>query len=115
TNATPQQRAVAINSGFTNGTPIRRMLGVLGKWDEHHQKFLTTDPSELDHRGLVYRFGSERITIRAEGPPSVRTEDCAFAGAFAWRPTDFGQHRGAADGSQPFRSDTNRASAAAGS
>jgi len=115
TNATVQQRAAAVNSCFTNGTPMRRVLDLLGKWDEHHKRFTAVDPSELDHRGLVYRFGSDRITIRAKGTPDTRTEDCAFDGAFAWRSTDFGQHRGAADGSQPSRSDTNRASSAAGS
>jgi hypothetical protein len=75
TNATAQQRAAAVNSYFTNGTPVRRLLEVLGKWDEHHQTFLATDPSELDYRALVYRFGLDRITIRAKGPQNARTED----------------------------------------
>src|SRR5258705_2774854 len=79
TNATPQQRAAAINFGFTNGTRIRRILGVLGKWDEHHQRFLTTDPSERDYRWLVYRFCSERITLRANDPAGRRTDDVGVA------------------------------------
>jgi hypothetical protein len=114
TNATVQQRVAAVNSCFTNGTPIRRVLGVLGKWDEHHQTFTTADPSELGYRALVYRFGSDRIMIRAKGTPRTRTEDCAFAEAFVWRPTDF-RHRGAADRSQPIRSETNQAKVPAGS
>src|SRR5207247_1872936 len=48
-----------------------------------------------DYRALVYQFGSDRITIRAKGTPDTRTEDWSFAEAFAWRPTDFGQHGGA--------------------
>src|SRR4051794_17362368 len=87
TNTTAQKRADAVNSCFTNGTPIRRVLDVLGKWDEHHQTFTTADPSELNVRALVYRFGSDRITIRAQGAPGTRTEACAFDGAVAWKPS----------------------------
>src|ERR1035437_9744215 len=115
-NASVQQRAAAANSCFTNGTPIRQVLRVLGKWDEHHQTFTTVDPSELDHRGLVYRFGSDYITIRAKGAPGTRTEDCAFEEAFAWTNRIWiGQPDGAANRSQPVRSETNRTSLAAGS
>jgi hypothetical protein len=114
TNATVQQRAAAVNSCFTNGTPINQVLSVVGKWDEHHQTFTTSDPSELNCRVLVYRFGSERITIRAKGTPDIRTEVCEFAGALAWKPTDFGQHRGSADRSQPIHSETNQAKVPAG-
>jgi hypothetical protein len=114
TNATVQQRVAAVNSCFTNGTPIKRVVGVLGKWDEHHQTF-TAEPLDLGYRGVVYRFGPERITIRAKGAPGTPTENCTFAGAFAWRPADFGQQRGAANRSQPVRPQTNQTSAAAGS
>ena len=93
-DATVQQRAAAVNSCFTNGIPIRRVLGVLGKWDEHHQTFATVDRSELAYRSLLYRFGSERITIRAKGTRDKRTEDCVFAGAFAWKSSAFGQPAG---------------------
>ena len=115
TNTTAQQRAAAVNSCFTNGTSITRVLEVIGKWDEHHQKITTADPVEKESRVLVYRLGPDRITIRAKGSPGTRTENCTFVGAFAWRPTDFGQQRGAANRSQPLPSDTNRAPPSAGS
>ena len=115
TNTTAQQRAAAVNSCFTNGTPISRVLDVIGKWDEHHQKFTTADPVEKEFRAFVYRLGPDRITIRAKGSPGTRTEICAFDGAFVWRPADFGQQRGAANRSQQVPSDTNRTPPAAGS
>jgi hypothetical protein len=115
TNTTAQQRAAAVNSCFTNGTPISRVLDVIGKWDEHHQKITTADPVEKESRALVYRLGPDRITIHAKGSPGTRTENCAFVGAFVWRPSDFGQQRGAANWSQPVLPDTNRAPPAAGS
>jgi len=115
TNSMAQQRAAAVNSCFTNGTPITRVLAILGKWDEHHQTFTTLDPSDSEYRGLVYRFGSDRITVRAKGTPGTRTENCTFAGAFAWRPADVGRQLGPVNRSLPVRSETNRSPPAAGS
>lgn len=114
TNATPQQRATAVNSFFTNGTPIRRILGVIGKWDEHHQAFTTPDLSEREYAALVYRFGPDRITVWAKGAPDKRAEDCLFVGAFAWTPADSGRRRGAANRGQPVQPETNRTPAAVG-
>src|ERR1035437_3599104 len=64
TNVTASERCLAVNACFTNGTPIHRVLGVIGKnYELHITTTATWPPETANSRTLVYRFGTNRVSI----------------------------------------------------
>jgi hypothetical protein len=111
-----KERCAAINACFTNGTPMRDVVAVLGKQDN---MIITTSlswpPETQNQRIWVYRFGSKEVLISSTGAGTTPLDDRGFAGATVGFADSLGQPDGAANGSQPIRSETNRTSGAAGS
>ena len=129
--ATVRQRADAVNRAFTNGTPVSVVVDALGtnytRCMSSARVWMGPGPEAPNTLWLSYRFGNEEVTI---GTSAVLGRDFdALTGRFTGagcslpvRPSTqvtnrirIGQQDGAASGSQPIRSETNRTSPAAGS
>ena len=130
-SATVRQRADAVNRAFTNGTPVSVVVAALGTnytlCMSSARVWVGPGPEPPNTLWLSYRFGEEEVTI---GTSAVLGRDLdALTGKFTGagyslpvRPSTqatnrirIGQPDGAANGSQPIRSETNRTSSAAGS
>lgn len=76
------ERCAAVNARFTNGTPMRDVMAVLGKQDT---MIITTSlswpPETQNQRIWVYRFGSEEVLVHSTGGPTTPLDDRGFAGA----------------------------------
>jgi hypothetical protein len=110
-----EQLAAAINAHFTNGTPMRRVVGVLGRQDTMYITTTASWPPETQNQRVwVYRFGSKEILVHSTGDATTLLDDRGFAGAKVVARDELGQPNGAADRGQPVGSETNRTSATAG-
>ena len=126
-----RDRASALNRAFTNGTPVSVVVAALGTnytlCGSSARLWVGPSPEPPNTFWLSYRFGEDEVTI---GTSAVFGRDlyplsCKFTGAgYLWPVRSstettnrirIGQPDGAANGSQPFSSDTNRTSSAAGS
>jgi len=126
-----RQRADAVNRAFTNDTPVSVVVAALGTnyWlcGNSARLWMGRGPEPPNTFWLSYRFGEDEVTI---GTSAVFGQDldplsCKFTGAGYSLPSKhstqttnqikMGQQDGAANGSQPIRSETNRTSSAAGS
>jgi hypothetical protein len=107
-----EELATAINAHFTNGTPMRDVVAVLGREDAMYMTTTLSWPSETQNqRGWLYRFGSKEILIDSTGGPVTPLTDRGFAGARVISLEKLRQRNGAsttnriwigrADGSQP--------------
>jgi hypothetical protein len=124
-----RERAEAVNRAFTNGTPVSVVVAVLGtnyaRCGSSARLWMGPGPEPPNTTWLSYRFGEEQVII---GSSALFGEDQltgTFTGAGHSIPVkpasqmtnriSTGQPDGAANGSQPIRSETNRTSSAAGS
>src|SRR5689334_17523874 len=77
-----EELTAAINARFTNGTPMREVVAVLGPQD---MMYITTTlswpPETQNQRVWVYRFGPKEILIQSTGGPTTPLADRGFAGA----------------------------------
>jgi hypothetical protein len=127
-SASVRQRAEAVNRAFTNGTAVSVVVAALGtnytRCGSSARLWMGPGPEPPNTTWLSYRFGREQVIV---GSSAVFGEDPltgTFTGAghsIPVRPTvqmtnriSNGQQDGAANGSQPIRSETNSASSAAG-
>jgi len=82
TDASAQDRCAAINACFTNGTPMRDVLAVLGNQDT---MIITTTlswpPETQNQRIWVYRFGNNEVHVHSTGGPTTPLGERGFAGA----------------------------------
>jgi hypothetical protein len=125
TGTSVKDRADAISRCFTNGTPIRRVVAVLGKKYTCLRPFSAVwvgpGPEPPKTCGLIYEFGRDFVHIATTADISADPLDGKFTGAgYTMHVGDSsisgpGQPQRGADGSQPFRSLSNPTSAAAGS
>jgi hypothetical protein len=130
-SATVRQRADTVNRVFTNGTPVSVVVAALGTnytlCGSSARVWVGSGPEPPNTFWLSYRFGDDEVTI---GTSAVFGRDldplaCKFTGAGYSLPVSHstqttnripnGQQGAAANGSQPFSSETNRTSSAAGS
>jgi len=123
-----QALAEAVNRRFTNGTPISYVVSILGKNDSTMRPFSAIDPA-TGHTpvgatcSLMYSFGEDTVYIGTTAPLDADPLPAKFTGAgytMHVKGTQSivsggGQPAGAADGSQPIRSETNGTSGGAGS
>ena len=126
-----RERADAVNRAFTNGTPVSVVVAALGsnytRCMNSARLWMGPGPEPPNTLWLSYRFGDEEVTIHTS---AVLGRDLdALTGKFtgagyslplrrsneATNRIRIGQPDGAANGSQPGRSETNRPSGAAGS
>jgi hypothetical protein len=107
-----RDRAAAVNRAFTNGTPMSVVVAALGTnyilCGKSARVWLGPGPEPPNTFWLSYRFGGGEVTI---GTSAVFGRDvdvlsCGFTGAQPANRIRIGQG-GAADGSQPIRSETN--------
>ena len=126
-----RDRAGAVNRLFTNGTPIRTVVAVLGSNYGVLRPFSSVwvgpGPEPRKTCSLYYSFGEDQVTIGTSADIAGDPLSGWFTGAgyslpvTQPQPTEGtnrvlrGQQDGPANGSQPIRSETNRMSPAAGS
>ena len=71
-----EQLAAAINAHFTNGTPMRDVVAILGSEDAMYMTTtLRWPPETRNQRGWLYRFGSKEILIGSTGGPLMPLTD----------------------------------------
>jgi hypothetical protein len=128
-SASVRERAEAVNQCFTNGTPIPVVAAVLGTNYGVLRPFSSVwvgpGPEPRKTCSLLYHFGQVSVTIGTSADIGADPLGGEFTGAGYSLPvtpsaettnrTQVGQPDGAANGSQPIRSETNRTSSAAGS
>jgi uncharacterized protein YceK len=82
------ERCAAINSQFTNGTPMSQIEAMLGRPDT---MIITTTlswpPETQNQRIWVYHFGPEDILVSSTGGPTTPLDQRGFAGARVVRKT----------------------------
>ena len=123
-----EQVASAVNAHFTNGTPISYIVSILGRNDSTLRPFSAIDPNTGRTPtgmtcSLIYQFGEDSVYINTTAPINADPLPYAFAGAgytlhvkgTGQIVSGGGQPVGAANGSQPIRSETNSTSGEAGS
>jgi hypothetical protein len=126
-NLSVQDRAAAVNRAFTNGTPMSVVVAALGTNFVRFAPISTVQigpgPKSPPTHGLRYGFGKKAVFISTTA--SV-TEDPLYGRFISAGYTleviplrtnqpPNGQPDGAANGSQPIRSETNLTPTAAGS
>jgi hypothetical protein len=116
-----QTKALAVHGYFTNGCPICQVVSILGT-NYSLGEFIPGDRKATTYLG--YSFGEDMVCIETTAP--ARTDPLAYTftgvsytfshqnGTSFFRFIE-GQPGGTANRSQPFRSETNRVSVAAGS
>src|SRR5262249_50262471 len=68
-NVSAFERCAAVNAHFTNGTPMRDVVAVLGPQDT---MISTTTLSDTpNQRVWVYRFGAEDVYVNSAGGPTT--------------------------------------------
>ncbi len=124
-----RERARAVNRSFTNGTPIRTIVGVLGTnygvARPISAVWVGSGPEPRKSCSLFYRFGHDEVSIGTSADITGDPLTGQFTGAGYSMPVTrstettnriwIGQQLGATNGSQPFRSETNQTNSAAGS
>ena len=121
-------RATAVNRCFTNGTPMRAIVAVLGTNYIVSRPisgvWVGPGPEPRKTSGLIYSFGEECVTIGTTAAINADPLTGEFTGAgYAFHATPYSpqttmwirQPDGAASGSQPNPSGTNSTASAAGS
>jgi hypothetical protein len=124
-----RDRVEAVNRTFTNGTPIRTIVAVLGTnygiLRPYSSVWVGPGPEPRKTCSLLYQFGEYTVVIGTSADITGDPLTGAFTGAGYWQPVahpsettnriKIGQQDGAANRSQPVSSGTNRTSPTAGS
>jgi len=117
--ASVDERAAAADRCFTNGTPVSSVIALLGTNHSTFSLVALVNPGVNEKMmELIYDFGGESVTINLMAPMDTDALHSRYSGAVSstWlRRLRDGQPGGAANGSQPIRSETNPTSGAAGS
>jgi hypothetical protein len=84
-DAPVKARADAVNRCFTNGTPIPRIVAVLGNGYSRFTPFSAVwagpGPEPRKTSGLIYQFGAESVVIGTTADISADPLSGAFTGA----------------------------------
>jgi hypothetical protein len=122
-----KDRAAAVNRAFTNGTPMSVVVASLGtnfvRFAPISTVWVGSGPEPRKTSGLRYGFGEKSVYISTTASISEDPLYGRFVGAgytlavvpLSTNQPANGQQDGAANGSQPIRSETNSTSSAAGS
>jgi hypothetical protein len=119
----PRERAAVLNKFFTNGTPVAAIVGALGP---HYIRVTPYSMISMDGSPVMcwLEYTNQRVTIGTSARVGSGQDLLAATFTGAGYQLDVhpltnghsvGQPDGAANRSQPVRSETNQPSAAAGS
>jgi hypothetical protein len=125
-SATAKERAAAVNRCFTNGTPVSKIVSVLGP---NYIRVTPYSMISLDGSPIYcwLEYTNTRVSIQTSARLGSEPLDANFTSAgypLEIHPIEIhpltnnvsaGQPNGAANRSQPFRAETNRTPAADGS